>query len=231
MNNKENSNNFSCLSKNILVKICANKTIEDAKMCITAKADFLGVLVGQNYNSTDFISKEQAKEIVDFVNKRISCVLVTHLTKASEIIKLSKFIGNDFIQLHSNIDESEVKKIKRVLPDIKLIRLIHISKNGEIETNYKNFRFVDYYLLDSFNKQTHQVGGTGIVHNWNTDKELIKKLNKPTFIAGGLNPDNVASVIKIANPAGVDVNSGCKLDGVKNEKLVTSFVQNAKNIF
>ena len=228
MINEKNNKVVNCKNKNILVKICANKTIEDAKICIKAKVDFLGLLVGQNYNSTDFISKTQAKEIVDFVNKRILCVLVTHLTRANDIIKLSKFIGNDIIQLHSDISEQEVEKIKENLPNIKFIRLIHISRDGKIETDYKKFKFVDYFLLDSFNKQTHQVGGTGLVHDWNTDKELIKKLDKPTFIAGGLNPDNVANVIKIAKPAGVDVNSGCKLNGVKNENLVISFVQNAK---
>ena len=32
----------------------------------------------------------------------------------------------------------------------------------------------------------------------------------------------------ITIPAGVDVNSGCKLNGIKNAKLVKQFVKNAK---
>lgn len=215
--------------KRPLVKICANKSIEHAKMCLDAKADLLGILVGQNHNSTDFVDKEKAREIVNYVNHRAGCVLVTHLTDADEIIALTKFVGNDFIQLHSDISETEVKKIVNALPNIKLIRLIHVSQNGQIETDYEKFKFVDYYLLDSFNKSTDQVGGTGIVHDWNVDKKLIQKLNRPTFIAGGLNPNNVAKVIKIANPAGVDVNSGCKKNGVKNAELVKDFVTNAKS--
>ena len=214
--------------KNPLVKICANKTIEDAKMCLDANADLLGILVGQNHNSTDFVDKEKAKEIVNYVNHRAGCVLVTHLTDADEIIALTKFIGNDYIQLHSDISETEVKKIASALPNVKLIRLIHVAQNGKIETEYNKFEFVDFYLLDSFNKSTDQVGGTGIVHDWNVDKKLIQRLNKPTFIAGGLNPNNVADVIKIANPAGVDVNSGCKKDSIKNAELVKKFVTNAK---
>ena len=81
-------------------------------------------------------------------------------------------------------------------------------------------KYVDYYLLDSFNLKTDQVGGTSLIHNWNIDRELIKQLNKPTFIAGGLTPQNVVSAIKTAKPSGVDVNSGCKLNGIKNEGLV-----------
>ena len=213
----------------MLVKICANKNINDAKMCIEAGADFLGILVGQNHSSVDFIDKYAAKEIVDFAKGKIQTVLVTHLTDSQEIIELTKFIKNDVIQLHSDIDENEVEKIIKVLPNIKLIRLIHISPKGQICTAYKTMKYADFYLLDSFNLETNQVGGTGLTHDWNVDRELIKKLNKPTFIAGGLTPENVVNAIKLAKPGGVDVNSGCKLNGIKNERLVKAFVYNAKN--
>ena len=199
-------------------------------MCIDAGADFLGILVGQKHVSTDFIDKYTAKEMVNFSKRKIKTVLVTHLINSDEIIELSQFIGNDVIQLHSNIDESEVEKIVKALPNIKLIRLIHISQKGQICTNYKTMKYADYYLLDSFNLETNQVGGTGLIHDWNIDRELIEKLSKPTFIAGGLTPKNVASAIKAAKPGGVDVNSGCKLNGIKNERLVKEFVFNAKNV-
>ena len=214
----------------MLVKICANKNINDAKMCIDAGADFLGILVGQKHVSTDFIDKYTAKEMVNFSKRKIKTVLVTHLINSDEIIELSQFIGNDVIQLHSNIDESEVEKIVKALPNIKLIRLIHISQKGQICTNYKTMKYADYYLLDSFNLETNQVGGTGLIHDWNIDRELIEKLNKPTFIAGGLTPKNVASAIKAAKPGGDDVNSGRKINGIKNERLVKEFVFNAKNV-
>ena len=68
------------------------------------------------------------------------------------------------------------------------------------------------------------------MHDWEVDYKIIKELRKPTFIAGGLNPNNVVEAIKIANPAGVDVNSGCKKDGIKNFELIKTFVKNAKSI-
>ena len=51
------------------------------------------------------------------------------------------------------------------------------------------------------------------------------------FLAGGLNPNNVQDAIKIAEPYGVDVNSGCKNEsGKKDANKVKLFVANAKNI-
>ena len=213
----------------IKVKICANRSIDDAKMCLEAKVDIIGILVGQEHNSVDFIDKYKAKEITNFVNGRCDVSLVTHLTRANEIIKLTKFIGNNVIQLHSDIKESEVEIIRTKLPNIKLVRLIHISQDGEIVTNYKKMKYVDYYLLDSFNQKTHQVGGTGLTHDWYKSKKLIKLLDKPTFLAGGLNPENVKDAIKITEPYGVDVNSGCKnKKGVKDAIKVKMFVSNVK---
>ena len=198
-------------------------------MCIDAGADIIGILVGQEHTSNDFVNKETAKEICDFVNGRCDVSLVTHLTNADEIISLTKYIGNNTIQLHSDIEESEVEKIVNELPNIKLVRLIHVSSDGQICTDYKKMKYADYYLLDSFNLKTNQVGGTGLTHDWNKSYELIKILDKPTFLAGGLNPNNVKLAIETADPYGVDVNSGCKNEtGRKDRNKVKVFVKNAK---
>lgn len=215
----------------VKVKICANRSIEDAKMSIEAGADIIGILVGQEHTSNDFVDKYKAKEIADYAKGKCDVSLVTHLTKANDIIELTKFIGNNTIQLHSDIDETEVEKIVNELPGVKLVRLIHVSTEGEICTDYKKMKYADFYLLDSFNLKTNQVGGTGLTHDWNKSGELIKVLDKPTFLAGGLNPDNVVSAINKAKPYGVDVNSGCKNDsGVKDRNKVINFVHNAKSV-
>ena len=215
----------------IKVKICANKSIKDAKMSIDAGADIIGILVGQEHTSNDFVDKYTAKKIADFAKGKCDISLVTHLTNADEIIELTKFIGNNVIQLHSDIEEIELEKIKKEFPNVKLVRLIYVSAEGKICTDYKKIKYADYYLLDSFNLKTNQVGGTGLTHDWNKSGELIRILDKPTFLAGGLNPENVADAIKRANPYGVDVNIGCKNNkGLKDKEKVKLFIKNAKEI-
>ena len=215
----------------VKVKICANRNIYDAESCIIAGVDVIGILVGQEHTSDDFITKEQAKEIVEFVNDRCDTSLVTHLENAEEIIELTKFIGNNIIQLHSDINEKEVKKIHEELPNVKLGWLIHVSEDGTVCTDISKFEVADFYLLDSFNIKTNQVGGTGLTHDWNKSRELIEKLDKPTFLAGGLNPGNIKEAIMKANPYGVDVNSGCKnKEGTKDRDKVIEFVKNAKSV-
>lgn len=214
----------------MIVKICANKNIYDAESCLLAGADIIGFLVGKIHSSDDFIDKDTAKKIVEYVNFRCDTSLVTHLNKADEIIHLTKYIGNTIIQLHSDIAENEVAKIKSELPNIKLVRLIQISNDGKIITDISKFKYVDYYLLDSFNLDEDKIGGTGLVHDWNKSKEIINKLDKPTFLAGGLNASNVKKAILTVKPYGVDVNSGCKVNGIKNRNKVLEFVKIAKGV-
>lgn len=67
--------------------------------------------------------------------------------------------------------------------------------------------------------------------DWHKSYELIRVLNEPTFLAGGLNPQNVEEAISISQPYGVDVNSGCKNKyGRKDANKVKLFISNEKNI-
>ena len=145
----------------MLVQIAGVKTVEDALFCDKVGVDFIGLLVGQAHESNDFITAEMAREI----NKKLKnskSVVITHFKKSEEIIKIAKIVGCYALQLHSDIEESEVEKIVKELPNIKLLRLIHISTDGSFITDYSKFKYVDWYFIDTFNPKTNQAGGTGL---------------------------------------------------------------------
>ena len=213
----------------MIVQIAGIKNKEEAKKCVEAGVDAIGLLVGRTHESNDFIDEHKAKEIIDSLPAFVFSVMITHLEDGDEICRIAKFIGCNTIQLHSHLPESEVEKIRKNLPYIKLLRLIHISETG-ITTDIDSIKIVDAYFLDSFNLKTNQVGGTGLTHNWDIDKNLCATLDKPVIIAGGLNPDNVADAIRYSHPFGVDVNSGTKgADGYRDMDKVISFTKNSKN--
>lgn len=215
----------------MIVQIAGIKNKEEALECVNCGVDAIGLLVGRMHESNDFISEETAKEIIDSLPAFVFSVMITHLEDGDEIARIAKYINCNTIQLHSHIKESEVEKIVKKLPYIKLLRLVHISSNGEITTDIDSIKYVDAYFLDSFNPITNQVGGTGLTHNWDIDKKLCKELNKPVIIAGGLTPENVYSAIKYSCPFGVDVNSGTKAqNGYRDMEKVKSFTLNAKKI-
>ena len=106
------------------VKICANRSVKDAQMCLQAGADIIGILVGKQHASIDFVDKETAKEICTFIDGRCDVSLVTHIENADEIIELTKFIGNNVLQLHSSIKESEVEKKRKCTAFILFVQFL-----------------------------------------------------------------------------------------------------------
>lgn len=212
----------------MVIQIAGINNVEDALFCANNGVDIIGLLVGQKHASKEFISKELALKIKKALPQETKTTLITHLEDANEIVDIAKFIGVDFIQLHSYIVESEVEKIHLALPKIKLIRLIHID-NGKVINDISKIKYVDFYFTDSINLKTNQFGGTGLTHDYSVDKKLVETLNKPVFVAGGLTPKNVAKVIKLCHPYGVDVNTGCRSTiGHKDKEKVRAFVKNAK---
>lgn len=209
------------------------RDIEEAKFCCENGVSSIGLLVGQMHFSKEFISKEQAREIVKIIPPFCTATMITHLESADEIIKIIKFAGFTAVQLHSYIVESEVKKIKDALPYVKIIRLVHIDESGKILNKLdKNF-IGDAIFTDSINKKENKFGGTGKVHNYKTDAEIVKNSKLPVIIAGGLNSQNVKDIILKVKPWGVDSNSGCatnyKLDKEKTIKFIKA-VQTAEQI-
>ena len=66
--------------------------------------------------------------------------------------------------------------------------------------------------------------GTGKTFDWS----LVQSVQRPYFLAGGLDPDNVADAIAALHPYGVDVSSGIETDGVKDESKMAAFVAAAR---
>lgn len=85
----------------------------------------------------------------------------------------------------------------------------------------------DRFLLDSYDEKT--VGGTGKVCDWNLAKTLVRAVEKPILLAGGLTPENVAEAIAEVAPWGVDVSSGVEKElRVKDLDKVKAFIENAR---
>lgn len=56
------------------------------------------------------------------------------------------------------------------------------------------------------------------------EKSLHIEKIRPYFLAGGLNPQNVAEAIQRLHPYAVDVSSGIETDGSKDREKIAAFV-------
>jgi phosphoribosylanthranilate isomerase len=113
------------------VKVCGIQTLEEANMCVNAGADAVGFLVGIVHKAEDKVTPQQAHDIIQKLPPFVSKVMVTHFTEPLDIIELAHITKVDTIQIHEDISIKAISNIRNALPNIKLIKAVHISGTEE----------------------------------------------------------------------------------------------------
>ena len=215
------------------VKICGISNEIDAFAAIRNGADAIGFVMGGKVLPVEVEPYAQyVRETIKKFPNNVDSFLVTHYLKAEDILDLSNYIKSTGIQISEDIELEEVINV-RENTDRKIIKTI-VSNDTEAEKKMKMYEpYCDYFLLDSRNMG--YTGGTGKENNWNLCAKLIKLTDKPCFIAGGLNPNNVEKAINETKPYAVDVSTGisCYSDRYlrkdrKDEEKIRKFIEIAK---
>jgi phosphoribosylanthranilate isomerase len=213
------------------VKVCCIKNLEEANLALKYGADALG-LVSEMPSGPGVISEDEIAFISVNIPNDIDSFLLTSRQSAKEIIKQHKRCKTKTIQLTDKIPNEDYNELKRSLPAIKIIQVIHVINEESIQEALEILKNVDGLLLDSGNPNLSikELGGTGRIHNWEISKKIVELSEKPVFLAGGLNPLNVVSAIKTVKPFGVDICSGLRKNGILDENLLKDFMNNVKSV-
>ena len=195
------------------VKICCISTIEEARLAIQYGANAIG-LVSNMPSGPGIIDDEKIKSIHKSIPSSVSTFLLTSETKATSIIEQSKRFNTDTIQLVNELKNDQLEYLKSQLDNVNLIQVIHVQNENSIKEAIDKSRIVDAILLDSGkpNAKIKTLGGTGDTHDWNISKTIREEINKPMWLAGGLNSENVEKAIHLVQPFGVDLCSGVRTD-------------------
>jgi len=198
------------------VKICCISTREEARLAIQYGASAIG-LVSNMPSGPGIIDDEKIKSIHETIPSSVSTFLLTSETKANRIIEQSKRFNTDTIQLVNELKNDQLEYLKNQLDNVNLIQVIHVQNENSIKEAIEKSRIVDAILLDSGkpNAKIKTLGGTGDTHDWNISKTIRQEINKPMWLAGGLNSENVEEAINLVQPFGVDLCSGVRT----NQKL------------
>jgi phosphoribosylanthranilate isomerase len=210
------------------VKICGHRSSEEAQVSVLNGADAIGLIVGTRFFSEDEVTPAEAMAIFSSLPPFVSSVMVTHLQAADEIFDTYSKVLSSTIQLHNNVSIDTIKNLRRMLPAIKMIKAIHVIDSSSIGHALEFSTHVDAILLDS--RCEGRIGGTGIIHDWSTSREIVDLCKTPVILAGGLNPHNVMQAISVVKPFCVDVNSGVDLpNGDKCPEKIANFIHKVRN--
>ena len=206
----------------------------EADLLVRCGVKYLGFPLRLTVNKED-LSEEAASEIIGRLEPAAHGVLITYLNRAEAVIDLCSSLGASIVQLHADVELSELRKIKEHRPDLAIIKSLVVGLHPLeqlLETVQRTTPHVDAYITDTFNPRTGATGATGKTHDWSASRRLVEESSRPVILAGGLHPGNVRAASLEVRPAGVDSHTGLEdAAGRKSEEKVRKFVAQAQAAF
>lgn len=191
------------------IKICGLKRMQDIECVNACKPDYIGFVFFSK--SSRLVSIEEAACLKKQLSSDIKAVGVFLENEYDEIIELVNRGIIDIIQVHGSRNREMIPALKAEV-SVPIVEAFSIDSTEDVEL--ANQSIADFVLLD------HGAGGGGETFDWS----LLAGINRPYFLAGGLNPANVKTAISLCNPYAVDVSSGVETDKLKDPEKIREFI-------
>ena len=182
------------------LKICGMREAENIRQLLTLQPDYMGFIFYEK--SSRFVGEGLDEELLKsfpFTTRKVG-VFVN--STASYILEMYKKYKLDYVQLHGEELPDFCKNLKH--KGVNVIKAFSIDTDfnfGKLQ-NYKPY--CDFFLFDTKGEQR---GGNGKSFDWN----ILDKYDneKPFFLAGGIDLENVHNALKITDLKihSLDVNS------------------------
>lgn len=192
------------------IKICGLKRQCDIAFINEGMPDYCGFIINVPKSLRSITPQEVyalrsqlADNIIPvgvFVNAPIS--LVADLLNTNTI---------SIAQLHGSETTDYLSSLRR-LTNAPIIQAYSIINEQAFE--YAQKSQADYILLDNGS------GGTGAMFDWS----LLKQIDRPYFLAGGLTPENLVDAVTRFHPYAVDISSGIETNYVKDHDKILAAI-------
>lgn len=202
------------LKPSLQVKICGITQIEQGVAIARLGAAALGFICVQT--SPRYVEPPKIRAVVEAVQADLLSLTQGQMplfvgvfanAPLNQIKSTVAIAGLTAVQLHGDESPQFCRQLLNTLPQVKLIKAFRVKHAKTLEQIGAYQNSVDGFLLDAYHP--HQLGGTG--HR--LDGALLKEFQpgKAWFLAGGLNPSNIAEALALLQPNrpdGIDLSSG-----------------------
>ena len=196
------------------IKICGLTRLEDIDAVNEQKPEYVGFVFAKSRRQ---ITKEHAVTLRRYLDPEIRAVGVFVDELPAIVAGYLEEGVIDLAQLHGRESEEYIRSL-RFRTGGELIKAFSVKSKEDIEKAAKSS--ADYILLD------HGKGGTGEAFDWS----LIKQIERPYFLGGGLNAENVEQAILQNHPFAVDISSGVETDGIKDPKKIRECIRRIRHV-
>lgn len=204
-------------------KICGLTTPEAVEAAAEAGAAYIGFVFFPK--SPRNLSLAEAEVLALSVPPGIVKVALT-VNADDALIDDIAALPIDMFQLHGSESPARVSEVKS-RTGLPVMKAIGVADVDDLERIADYEGVADQILVDAKPPKGGEVpGGNGLAFDWH----LIEGRNwsTPWMLAGGLDPDNVATAVRLTGAAQIDVSSGVEsAPGVKDIEKIHAFLKAA----
>lgn len=205
----------------VQVKICGINSAAAADAVLRAGADFGGLVFFAK--SPRNLSLEQGAMLAERMRGRLRLAALVVDETDAQLAAIASQVKPDFFQLHGKETPERVAQI-RARFGLPIIKALAVSDASDVTRAAAYADMSDMLLFDAVPAaNASRPGGHGAAFDW----QILngRTFARPWFLAGGLNPENVARAIAVSGANMVDVSSGVEsAPGVKNSDRIANFI-------
>jgi len=205
----------------VQTKICGLSTPEAVRAALDGRAAYIGLMLFAP--SPRNVTVEAAARLAAPVRGRARIVAVMVDPSDALLDEVARDLKPDLIQLHGSEDPSRARAAGQ-RAGAGVIKALPVAESADLDRALAYDGAVDHLMFDVKPPEGAALpGGTGSRFDWT----LLagRRFPRPWFLAGGLDPWNVAEAIATSGARAVDVSSGVERGpGLKDPALITAFL-------
>ena len=189
-----------------LIKICGLTTQESVDVAVQSGADLIGFVFAKT--SPRCISPEQARQLSEPIPEQVKTTAVMLHPSNAEVQEVFDKFPADYLQT-----------------DAKDFASLDLPEGCRPLKVYRDLPGFDPSDIDPRVLSLFEGKNSGVGELVDTGRAMEASRHAPIILAGGLNPKNVAGLLQVVQPQGVDVSSGVESDlGVKDVQKIREFI-------
>ena len=208
------------------VKVCCIENPQALEAAVRAGADALG-FVGPMPSGTGILDLGTAATLIARVPPGVTSFLLTSATDPARLVEEAGTTRAAVLQIVDRVPVDAYARLRREVPGLKIVQAVHVEDETALDEVLAVAPAVDAILLDSGSRKgpVARLGGTGLVHDWKISAAIVRRCPRPVWLAGGLDPANVADAVRLVRPFGVDVCTGLRRGDRLDEARLGAFIR------
>jgi phosphoribosylanthranilate isomerase len=205
-----------------VAKICGLTTPEAVRAALDGGAGYLGFVFFDK--SPRHLSPEAAARLAEPARGRgVKIVAVTVDPPDALLESLREALRPDLVQFHGRESPSRVREAAEKA-GAGAVKAISVSSSDDLGSAGQYETVAEHLMFDAKVPDGAEMpGGLGAKFDWTILSG--RRFSRPWFLAGGLDPWNVAEAVSASGAPMVDVSSGVERGaGLKDPRLISAFL-------